>query len=74
MTQTTVVCDRCRAIITVDRTPLRVDSGPFRHVLGDVGAVDLCRSCAEAFAAWLATGTEAVVRECEALPAENPAP
>jgi predicted Zn finger-like uncharacterized protein len=51
-----VTCDRCRAVIVVDRTKLAIASGPLRAVRVDDNGesiIDLCRECAEALLAWL---------------------
>jgi hypothetical protein len=51
-----VSCDRCRAVITTDRTRLTIETGPLRAVqVNDSGeaVIDLCRECAEALLAWL---------------------
>jgi hypothetical protein len=54
--KTEVSCDRCRAVVTADRTRLAIEAGPLRGVVAtDSGesAIDLCRTCAEALLAWL---------------------
>jgi hypothetical protein len=52
MTTTVVHCDRCRCVVEADRTVLTVTSGHDRHRPD----VDLCRSCFEAWLAWLNAG------------------
>jgi hypothetical protein len=57
-----VRCDRCRAVISADRSKLAVESGPLRNLRTDAdgeAVVDLCRECAEAFATWLRQPAEA---------------
>jgi hypothetical protein len=56
MVKIEVSCDRCRAVIMVDRTRLAIDCGPLRTVrVNDNGeaVIDLCRECAEALLARL---------------------
>jgi hypothetical protein len=60
-----VICDRCRAAISTDRSKLIVETGPLRSLpANDNGevAIDLCRACAGAFRAWLLSS--APVRNC----------
>jgi hypothetical protein len=57
-----VSCDRCRAVISADRTKLAVETGPLRTLRANAdgeAVVDLCRECAEAFAMWLRPTVEA---------------
>ena len=45
-----VSCDRCRRIITADRTELTVESGPLRSRRE---TIDLCTECSTAQSRWL---------------------
>jgi hypothetical protein len=53
-----VTCDRCRTIITADRTKLAIETGPLQTTLAtDPGSshIDLCTDCARALLTWLWT-------------------
>lgn len=56
MVKIEVSCDRCRVIISAERTKLAIESGPLRTLgvdgNGETG-VDPCRECAEALPARL---------------------
>jgi hypothetical protein len=51
-----VTCDRCRVVISADRTRLKVTTGPLLSLPVDAHgevAIDLCWDCARALSDWL---------------------
>jgi hypothetical protein len=62
-----VSCDRCRAVISADRTKLVVETGPLRTlraVANGEAVIDLCRECGEELAVWLRPTGEAIGQVC----------
>jgi hypothetical protein len=57
-----VTCDKCRTIITADRTKLAIETGPLQTTLAtDPGSshIDLCTDCAIDLAPDVGPGTRA---------------